>query len=343
MKFFTQIPVSVTKTASKHMGFPPEELPQLRSRLSAGKTIGTTRVDVEKGKYREGDIVLSELGPLRVLSVTEGQGVENHPHYGELTDEWKAQIGGQPWDYVELAPAEFNLSGLPERFKVYRSIWLADDEQPRLDDPGSFWADSPEGASRSGFPPPPGKRRQVILEAEVSRDDVDPKQTISRRRRYGEPEVVLKADPKQVRLYSEDQRKKTDIEKMQEVDMDVLDFLAFGVIGDEIVEVSPKSLHVAYKDDYDDATHAFLTGGMGWAKEVSLEEPIDVQVREGGDMYVVDGYHRWIAADKTGRNLKARIEIKAKPIDELVKKGYDWERLKREIPEAARKVKEIKR
>jgi hypothetical protein len=89
---------------------------------------------------------------------------------------------------------------LPDRFKIYRSVWLAEGEQPRLDNPGEYWADSPDGAGRSGFPPPPGKRRQVILETDVSRDDVDFQQTMSRRKRYGEPEIVLKTAPKKARV-----------------------------------------------------------------------------------------------------------------------------------------------
>jgi hypothetical protein len=113
MKLFTQIPPSFTRAAGgKYMDFPPEELPDLKERLTSGKTIGTTRVDAEKGKYAEGEIVDSELGPLKVVSIAEGRGIENHPHYSELTSEWKLQIGDQSWDYITLKCADDLCSSL---------------------------------------------------------------------------------------------------------------------------------------------------------------------------------------------------------------------------------------
>ena len=106
MKLFTQIPPSVTKLSNqrKAISFPPGEIADLSARIDKGVHIGTTRIMDEKGKYSKGEILDSEFGPLKVVSVTSGQGVANHPHAMELTETWKNEIGDEPWDYVELFP-----------------------------------------------------------------------------------------------------------------------------------------------------------------------------------------------------------------------------------------------
>jgi hypothetical protein len=93
-------------------------------------------------------------------------------------------------------------SVLPEKFKVYRSLWLADGQTPDLANPGGYWAETAEGAARSGFPPDGKRHRQVILEATGLRSDVDVKTSIARRRQYGEPEIVFRSTPSDARVHS---------------------------------------------------------------------------------------------------------------------------------------------
>ena len=90
---------------------------------------------------------------------------------------------------------------VPEEFNVFRSVWVADESEVDLKDPGLFWAETPEGASRSGFGSEPGKSLQVTLIGETQRKFVDIKTTISRRRTYGEPEVALTKPPTEVKIY----------------------------------------------------------------------------------------------------------------------------------------------
>jgi len=90
---------------------------------------------------------------------------------------------------------------LPESFTVYRAIWLAEGEEPRLDSPGSYWAETPEGARRSGFGPADGKHRLCLLEADARRDDINVWASTARRRRYGEPEIVFNEGPSSPRIY----------------------------------------------------------------------------------------------------------------------------------------------
>jgi hypothetical protein len=108
MKLFTQITTLTTKSAMqrKTISFPPEEITDLSARIDKGLHIGTTRIMDEKGKYSKGEILDSEFGPLKVVSVVSGQGVDNHPHAKELTEAWKNEIGNEPWDYVELFPVD---------------------------------------------------------------------------------------------------------------------------------------------------------------------------------------------------------------------------------------------
>ena len=87
------------------ISFPEEELPSLRKRLGRTGRIGTTRISAERGRYHEGDALESDLGPLLVSSVASGERLVDHPYFGELTDDWKRQIGDSPFDYVELSKA----------------------------------------------------------------------------------------------------------------------------------------------------------------------------------------------------------------------------------------------
>jgi hypothetical protein len=96
--------------------------------------------------------------------------------------------------------AEYLSTLIPERFTVYRSVWVRPGESPRLSDPGAYWAETREGAKRSGFPHDPGKTEQVILATEIDRSNIDVTASIARRRQYGEPEIVLSILPTTARI-----------------------------------------------------------------------------------------------------------------------------------------------
>ncbi len=83
------------------IAFPAEELPGLRLLLSEGKTIVTARILRERWKYRAGQVLESDLGQLRVLSVTWMQ-PGGHPYWSQLTDAQKQELRGHEGDVLKL-------------------------------------------------------------------------------------------------------------------------------------------------------------------------------------------------------------------------------------------------
>lgn len=72
-----------------------------------------------------------------------------------------------------------------------------------------------------------------------------------------------------------------------------------------------------------DARHqaARYKGGPGpWARAVSFETPVDVSVTRPKRFVLEDGHHRYLAASILGRKLPAKIIIKGKPIEELLRR-----------------------
>lgn len=102
-------------------------------------------------------------------------------------------------------------------------------------------------------------------------------------------------------------------DEMEAMDIDVLDMLAYGVKGDDIVELLPDDIHIKYTD-LENPEYRFEKEGMAWVNSVSFETPVDVSVAQNGTPELEDGHHRWFAAKKLGRKLKAKIEIKGNPI-----------------------------
>jgi len=72
--------------------FPQKEWPAYRQLLQEGLPIYTTCVQAEVGRYQEGKVYRSQLGPLRVVSVTRFERLEDHPFLSELTDYQKSVI-----------------------------------------------------------------------------------------------------------------------------------------------------------------------------------------------------------------------------------------------------------
>ncbi len=113
--------------------------------------------------------------------------------------------------------------------------------------------------------------------------------------------------------------------ELERLDVDVLDRWAFGVVGDQIVKLDPKDITVVHDADLDNAQYqaARYKGGPGpWAKSVSFETPIDISVTRPKRFVLEDGHHRYLAASILGRKLTAKIIIKGKPIEELLRRVF---------------------
>lgn len=82
--------------------FPPEEHEALRTRLGAGKSIFTTRILREKGRYLPGMTIKTPFGELRVVSVKEVPCLSEHPFMGELTSKHVRDLTGHEMDLIEL-------------------------------------------------------------------------------------------------------------------------------------------------------------------------------------------------------------------------------------------------
>lgn len=103
-KDFPAKPLDISKVQwrSGKITFPEGEKRSLRSRLEAGKSIFTSRMSAEKGRYRKGEVLSSPFGELVVRSVRPFTEVERHPFLSELTDRQKKQLSGHPFDLVKL-------------------------------------------------------------------------------------------------------------------------------------------------------------------------------------------------------------------------------------------------
>jgi len=111
---------------------------------------------------------------------------------------------------------------------------------------------------------------------------------------------------------------------MERVDIDTLDRWAFGVIGDELVKLTPAKISVVHFDDLENAQYQadrYPGGAKRWAKSVSLATPVDVSVRSPGVFTLEDGHHRYLAAKLSDRKLTAKIQVKGKPIEVLLERA----------------------
>lgn len=106
--------------------------------------------------------------------------------------------------------------------------------------------------------------------------------------------------------------------QLEAMDIDALDRMAFGHAGGDVVELSPSQIQIQYTDDLENAHYQHAQTGPGWAKSVDLSEPVDVSIGDDGVMRLEDGHHRWLAASLSKRSLRARIEIKGRPIEVLL-------------------------
>lgn len=70
--------------------FPLDEHEAYKKRLDQNKTIYTTRISDEVGKYALNEVYSSPFGELKVISIEHFDTIFEHPFYRELTSE---QIG----------------------------------------------------------------------------------------------------------------------------------------------------------------------------------------------------------------------------------------------------------
>lgn len=106
--------------------------------------------------------------------------------------------------------------------------------------------------------------------------------------------------------------------ELERMDIDELDRMAFELVGGQEVELAHADIHIRYHCDLENPQALFDAKGMAWANSVDLSEPVEVSVDDRGDLYLEDGHHRWFAAGKTNRRLKATVEIKGKPIEKIL-------------------------
>jgi hypothetical protein len=101
--------VPVVRQRGQYMSFPEEELDDLRQRLMSRRSLYTTRVSAEQGRYRVGDKVATALVPesLDVGDVQTISDIGQHPFLKELTPEQIALISkyAPPYDVVRLDPS----------------------------------------------------------------------------------------------------------------------------------------------------------------------------------------------------------------------------------------------
>ena len=109
-------------------------------------------------------------------------------------------------------------------------------------------------------------------------------------------------------------------EELEMMPVDDLDRAAFGVAGGDVINVSPNKLSVKYLDDMENPKHRFQQGGMDWVESVDLSQPIKVSVDDTGKLKIEDGHHRYFAAKALGRDISAEIEIKANPINAILRR-----------------------
>ena len=120
------------KCLEKEIDFPKSEHKDIKKQLKERGHIYTTRVDKDYGKYKEGDILTSPFGTLRVKDVDKYNKLEDHPHLDELTDKNKEDIGKHKYEYIKLIRKESERMRLIS--KVAEDISKKDDIEKIIDD-----------------------------------------------------------------------------------------------------------------------------------------------------------------------------------------------------------------
>lgn len=125
-------------------------------------------------------------------------------------------------------------------------------------------------------------------------------------------------------------------DELSRLDTDELDKMAYGFTSGDVIRVHPNELKVQYQEDLIAAEYEMEKAGSGpkqveWAKKVDLSEPIQIKIKNG-EKVIEDGHHRYVAAKKLGKTLKAEVTIEDNPIKAIYQKAVA-QGLK--VPEAA--------
>lgn len=106
--------------------------------------------------------------------------------------------------------------------------------------------------------------------------------------------------------------------ELEEMDVDLLDVMAYGCKGGDICSFKPSELKIKWKDDLVNPQYKFELDGMTWVRSVCFDEPVDVSVDDNGVFSLEDGHHRWFAASKLGIELQGVIEVKGNPVKTIL-------------------------
>ena len=109
-------------------------------------------------------------------------------------------------------------------------------------------------------------------------------------------------------------------QSLERLPIETLDKMAFWVNDGDLVQLHPSQINIQYHGDLENPQDKFAKGGMAWANSVDLREPVDVSMKTNGKYYLEDGHHRWFAAKKRGQFLSAKVEVKGKPIEAILRK-----------------------
>lgn len=121
---------------------------------------------------------------------------------------------------------------------------------------------------------------------------------------------------KRLRDIIESKKTRDELERMN---IDDLDQMAFGHKDGDHVSLHPSKIKIVHHGDLINPQHKFRQHGMKWVKSVSFDEPVEVSVHDRGVYHLEDGHHRYFAAKKLNRPLNARLTIKGKPINRILK------------------------
>lgn len=104
------------------------------------------------------------------------------------------------------------------------------------------------------------------------------------------------------------------------IDIEILDYLAFGFNEKSIKKIHPNSLKIEWKSDLLNVKSEIKNSGLSpkiWASKINLSEPIDVfykKYKGNFGFYIQDGHHRYTAAKILNKELNVNLEIKYNPI-----------------------------
>ena len=90
------------KCLYQEIEFPKSEHKDIKKDLKERGYVYTTRVSDEQGKYKKDDLLESTFGDLKVSDIKTYKKLKDHPHFDELTDEMKKDIGKHKYDYIKL-------------------------------------------------------------------------------------------------------------------------------------------------------------------------------------------------------------------------------------------------